>query len=556
MQLQPQSNCTNHISFLSAAGCEVFPSFPAMPVKTYLGNQTLCGRFEGTPFLVDPEDSALINKAETTGEVPRPIPDASGACPTNFKVCGAPLVGALPDWDNNRALCFDSDKPCPVRWFQQDVAARIFGSSAVIGPKIGTSIVEQQPAVGDTVLLFNTTIAGGGGAEYEVIQAGSGPADRIMEYRSGVSVGFRVTFAQAATADLGDSAVYLLRTSTSLPPTVLTEMSLDGAKCFGTDAAQQKGFAGAGSDGFNSYTGGCERDDPRWGTSITRELREYLPDTLKTSPVCASNMTMAPSIQCSQCRSSDYICQALACEAACDNLQAYAKPGQQITRRLSPIFRIPSTADEFEPRMTLESRRQTFWSSKCVHEPAEFIARSEPLKDVRDQQGRVVLLVTILSFITIGFAVLQLGTLNEKGLLNCPCCIPCAFVVGACKCGSTQKCQKDRITQRVVLAFYATVAGLFLSGTKVLLVTLVTLRIDDIRTFYSTWEDPAAFCTDEDTTNLTLQRLGETLQSSYSRNLLSLFAEGLLLLGVVNNIISELTDGEPLCEKGKPVLKA
>ena len=501
---------------------------------------------------MDAEDLATVNKAETTGEVARPVPDASGACPTNFKVCGA-LLGSTPNWDDNRAICFDNDKPCPVRWFQQDTAARIFGSSAVIGPTVGGSVVQQQPAVGDSVLLYNSSVAGGGSSLYEVVQTGGGPTDRVMEYRSGVSVGTRVTFSQAATGDLADSAVYVLRATSDLAPTVLTEMSLDGAACFGTEAGAKKGFSGAGSNGANFYTGGCDRDDPRWGTTISRELGEYLPDTLKASAVCANNNTMTSTLVCSECRTTDTICIALACTPACENLQRYGVPGAAVTTLGT---RIPSSAASLEPKMTLEARRQSYWSSDCAHEPAEFIARSEPLQDVRDQQGRVVLLVTVLSCITIGFAVLQLGTLNEKGLLNCPCCIPCAFVVGACKCGATQKCQKDRITQRVVLAYYATVVGLFLSGGKVLLVTLVTMRINDIRSFYSTWEDPSLFCTDEPTTNLTLQQLGETLQDSYSSNLLSLFAESILLLGVINNIIGELTDGEPLCEKGKPVLKA
>ena len=134
-----------------AAGCDTFPGFAPIPV-TYLGNHSLCGRFAGTPFLNKGEDGSEINVRETTGETERPVPDASGACPAGLQVCGAP-VGGTPNWDENRAICFDGDKPCPLRWLE-------VGSPQAVLNTLGVTS-QGVPAVlpGDMVTVFNRSSA-------------------------------------------------------------------------------------------------------------------------------------------------------------------------------------------------------------------------------------------------------------------------------------------------------------------------------------------------------------------------------------------------------------
>lgn len=534
------------LTFVTAAGCESFPPFPAMPLSQVFGGVQLCGRSAGPP-------------STSLGGGDRPVPNSAGLCPTGMKICGEVIGGisAVPNWNTNRAMCFDSAVPCPVRRLVVADPLQVLLQLGVTDVN-GALATQHSLHSGDVLLLFNssqsaftsnlllgvvnaTAASGGGNSTVRFL-----PGNSTLNSSGGVGIAiadilewqFAVAYSRVSSGDKQDT------------PIVFAIPSTGGQVCLHSRPNQPKTFDGPGRNGVNSFTSTCSAGDvdERWTSTGRTPLQPLLERTFTGAAACTSNGSLAQRIQCADCYSFDSVCTALACDTGCSVLRTYADAARAIG------FTLPNFGTEplVDPPVTIATRQEAFWRSDCPESRQRMLGVLEPLSGIETLQRDAVVLVAVLSSVSIFFSVLQLFTLHEEGIFGVLICTPCGMALhkyGRKPCGVTDRCLGDRITQRIVISFGSVMSGVPMGLTKMIFLSVVTAQIGTVRSVLSVWADGEVVCSDEPLTNEALQRLGESIRNTFSNNLVAIIIECILIVSAASGAAAELTDGHKVCQK-------
>ena len=519
--------------------------FAPLKLGAVFGEVQLCGRAGGQP-------SSTLSSGD------RPVPSASGTCPTGTQLCGvhAGMDSSVPNWDRNRALCFDSSLPCPVRNVS---VAETLDMLLDLGVVDFAGRLQDSHSVfsGDTLLLFNGTVTGSNATALEVtlqVRSSAGNESVVLTHFS-TTGNSSTTVSIAEALEWNYTALISRASSAPVPrtPIVFALPSTGGQVCLHSRPNQPRSFDGPGSLGFNAFDPACGADDVdgRWTHTGSAAMGPLLRQAFADTALCVNSSntaSLAQNIACSECLSFDGICSALACDTGCSVLETYAVAHEGIGQSVSSFSGPPIT----DPPATIALRAESFWRSDCPQSRQEMLDVLSPLDSIETLQRDAVVLVAVLSSVAIVFSLLQLFTLHEDGMFGVLVCLP--FGLGLHKygrkpCGVTDRCLGDRITQRIVIGFGAVMTGLPMGVAKVIFLSIVTAQIGTVRSVLSVWADSSVQCSDEGLTNEALQRLGASISDTFTNNLVAIIIECVLVASSASGAVAELTDGHRLCQK-------